>query len=90
MKSGMSISSSDTKSSKVIRFRGLFPVEIATVGTSSATANGSFEAIGSALPESEAASITGTETRFGNPPSNPAAMTVTRTSSPKASLFSEP
>ena len=70
--------------------RGAFAVEIETVGISRATASGSFDAIGSAFPLSDAASITGTETRFGIPPSNPAAITVTRTSSPSASSITVP
>ena len=65
-------------------------MDIETVGTSSATANGSLDAIGSAFPERVAALMLGTETRFGAPPSNPAAITVTRTSSPSASSITVP
>ena len=84
------MSSSVTKSSKVIRFRPGFPEVTETVGTSKATASGSFAAIGSALPYSAAASIIGTDTRLGNQPSKPAAITVTRTSSPSASSITVP
>ena len=57
---------------------------------SSATDIGSFAAIGSAWPLSVDASMIGVDTRFGSPPSKPAATTVIRTSSPKASSMVVP
>ena len=64
--------------------------ELREPSNSRATEIGSLLPIGSATPPKVLASITGIETFFGAPPSNPAAITVIRTSSPRASSMVVP